>query len=296
MKCDQPNCKVVCPKHLCPGKDCAACKTECTKPVCKMQCKGDDQPCQNVCAQPRCAWVCKEPKECPKPKCSMKCEKPRDCLDNSRMVTQLPPLEPGETEVVAFHTAKKQAGAPSPAAAGAPASAQLLQKHTKSGSIRVDIATMAQDRSLQRGQVDLKLASAYAVESAYPSWTRTVKKQDGHVTERGASCDSGNFRCQGNSAWCDEQRDVVCSQPAAPEVSQEESAQNEEAADEEEAAQGELQGSEPVEVESSAEVQESSTDAAAAEAPEESQNKETDTDDASAFTQLRSSKQAHLRA
>lgn len=207
------------------------------------------------------------------------------------MVTQLPPLEPGETEVVTFHSAEKQAGAPSPAAAGV-----LLQEHTKSRSIRVNIATMAQDRSLQRGQVDLMVAPAYAVESAFPSWTRTVQKQDGHVTESEASCDSGNFRCQGTSVWCDKQRDVVCSQPAAPEVSQEESAQNEEAADEEEAAQGELQGSKPVEVESSAEVQESSDAAAAAEASEETQNKETDTDDASAFMQERSSKQGHLRA
>jgi len=213
MKCDQPNCKVVCPKHFCPGKDCAACKTECGKPACKMQCKGDEQPCQNVCAQPKCAWVCKQPKACPKPKCSMKCEKPRDCLDNSRMVTQLPPLEPGETEVVAFHTKKKAAGAPSPAAAAAPAAVFAQEVHVqKAATMQVEIATMGQDHSLQTGQVELKLAPVYA--TALPSWIRTVRKVGGHVTESDASCDNGKFQCQGDSAWCAEQQDIVCSQSA----------------------------------------------------------------------------------
>lgn len=272
MKCDQPNCKVVCPKHFCPGKDCAACKTECAKPACKMQCKGDDQPCHHVCAQPKCAWVCKEPKECPKPKCSMKCEKPRNCLDNSRMVTQLPPLEKGETEVVAFHSDRHPAaGAPSPAGAAAPAPATLLQSiHDKSSTMRVDITTMGKDLSLQRGQVDLPVAPMDVMATALPSWTRTVKKQGGHVTESEASCDGGNFKCQGDRAWCEEQKDIVCADAAQPQAV-------------EGAAEDSLQSTESVQMVAPEDIQDADAEKFADEV-------------SSAFVQQRSGKQAHLRA
>merc|ERR1719395_436678 len=115
------------------------------EPVCKMQCsKPDEQPCHHVCAQPRCKWECKEPKDCPKPTCHMKCEKPRNCMDNTHIVQQLPPLEPGETEGAAFHINKPPpiGGAPAPAAAASPAaSANLFQAaaslgHGQSSSMR----------------------------------------------------------------------------------------------------------------------------------------------------------------
>lgn len=309
MKCGEPDCKVVCPTHFCPGKDCAACKTECGKPVCKMQCKGDEQPCRHVCAQPRCAWQCKKPKECPKPVCSVKCEKPRDCLDNSQLVTNLPPLQPGETEVIAFHTSKgKKGGAPSPAAMNvamgpAAASAVLLKTNsiTTVGTMQVEINTMGSDRKLQSSQVELQMAPMFAIPTALPTWVKIVKRKGGRVAEEEeASCDAGNFQCHGKQAWCNEQRDMVCQEAAAASQSAAEAEQAEqvhsapqdadEAAAEAEAAQGELQAAETVNVVGPSDsVSDDEAEAAAAQALK-------DVGDASAFVQKRSDRQGHLRA
>lgn len=245
MKCGQPNCKIVCPKHFCPGKECAKCKTECGSPQCKMECsKPDKQPCHHVCAEPSCKWECKEPKDCGQPKCSMKCEKPRGCMDNTRMVQKLPALEPGETEVLGFHTSPG-GGAPSPAAAASPAAASLAQVNGTASTIRVEITTMGGDRSLKQAQVEVELAPPTV--RALPSWSRTIRKQGGKVTESEASCENGNFQCQGDKAWCAGQRETVCSE-AAEVAEATESQASEDVVQVAEAADGALQSQESVEV------------------------------------------------
>jgi len=224
MKCGKPSCKVVCPKHFCPGQQCAACKTECGPPQCQMQCeKQDEQPCRNVCAQPRCKWECKAPTECPKPKCAMKCQKPRGCMDNTHMVQQLPPLLPGETEVTSFHTVPSQSPAPAPpaplaAASPAPAEASLLgiesTAHTKASTsmLLVNIATMQEDRSLQKRQVDLQLAPMDVTTSF--TWTKSIHKHNGQVTENDAACKKDGFQCKGDKTWCQEQEAIMnCETP-----------------------------------------------------------------------------------
>merc|ERR1719456_1680892 len=114
MKCEKPKCVVICPKKQCPGGECAKCTTRCGKPACKMECGSAQQPCQNICAEPTCKWHCKTPKKCPKPECKLECEGPSckptagigstcPCAEAAaapRMVKQLPPLAPGETEVI----------------------------------------------------------------------------------------------------------------------------------------------------------------------------------------------------
>jgi len=197
------------------------------------------------------------------------------------MVTQLPPLEKGETEVVAFHSDKHPAaGAPSPAGAAAPAPATLLQSiHDKSSTMRVDITTMGKDLSLQRGQVDLPVAPMDVMATALPSWTRTVKKQGGHVTESEASCDGGNFKCQGDKAWCEEQKDIVCADAADAAQPQ----------DEEGAAEDSLQATEPVQMVAPEDAQDADAEKVGDEALQDVQV-------SSAFVQQRSGKQAHLRA
>jgi hypothetical protein len=202
MKCGKPNCKVVCPKHFCPSEDCAACKTECGKPTCKMECGVDEQPCRHVCAQPVCNWECKNPSMCPKPKCAMKCKKAPDCMQKMHMFSKVPPLEPGETEVVTFDSASP-----------APAPASLLQSSSSThgaSTLRVNFTRMGQDHSLQHGQVDLALVQVEATDADSESWAREVSEYNGQVVESEASCASGRFKCQGEASWCAAQEKDLC--------------------------------------------------------------------------------------
>jgi len=202
MKCGKPMCKVVCPKHFCPSEDCAACKTECGKPACKMECGVDEQPCRNVCAQPVCKWECKNPSLCPKPKCAMKCKKAPDCMQKTHMFSKVPPLEPGETEIVTFD----QANSP------APAPASLFQLHAatnKHSKMRVNFTSMGYDQVLRNGEVDLALVQVDATDEVEAqSWVREVDEVSGE--EKEASCNKGRFHCQGDDVWCADQRRVVC--------------------------------------------------------------------------------------
>jgi len=201
MKCGKPMCKVVCPKHFCPSQDCAACKTECGKPACKMECGVDDQPCRHVCAQPVCVWECKDPQLCPKPKCEMKCKKEPECMQKMHMFSKVPPLEPGETEIVTIDSPF----GPSPA----PAPASFLQGGQVS-TLRVNFTSMGEDHSMHKGQVELAMVQENAEETEADSWTRELHEVGGQVTESGASCTNGRFQCQGNAAWCAEQEQLVC--------------------------------------------------------------------------------------
>lgn len=205
MKCGKPMCKVVCPKHFCPTQDCAACKTECGKPTCKMQCGNDDQPCRNVCAQPVCNWECKNPSLCPKPKCAMKCKKAPDCMQKRNMFAKVPPLEPGETEIV---TVDGPGPAPSPAAASF--------MSTKSSTLRVNFTRMGEDHALHQGQVDLALVQMDSTDEA-SAWTKEVIEHHGHLTEHEAYCIDGKARCHGDEAWCAEELKSVCTGDARSE-------------------------------------------------------------------------------
>merc|ERR1719262_316566 len=105
MNCKKPKCVVICPKTQCAGKECAKCTTKCNEPKCDMEC--ETPTCKHVCAEPQCNWECKNPKTCAKPKCKLTCGKPAcsapSCACSSgappQMVKNLPPLQPGETEV-----------------------------------------------------------------------------------------------------------------------------------------------------------------------------------------------------
>jgi len=206
MKCGKPMCKVVCPKHFCPSEDCAACKTECGKPACKMECGVDEQPCRHVCAQPVCKWECKNPQLCPKPKCAMKCKKAPDCMQKLHMFSKVPPLEPGETEIVTL-----ESSGPAPA----PAPASFLAN--KASTLRVNFTSMGEDHSLHTGQVDLALVQMDSMVEA-TTWTREVSEHFGHVVENEAYCTDGKFRCQGDAAWCMEQEKIVCAGSAHSEA------------------------------------------------------------------------------
>jgi len=199
MKCGKPMCKVVCPKHFCPSEDCAACKTECGKPACKMECGVDEQPCRHVCAQPVCQWECKDPQLCPKPKCEMKCKKQPECMQKMHMFSKVPPLEPGETEIVTQDFA-----APSPA----PASASFLQ-NSQGATLRVNFTSMGSDHSVHKGQVVLAMVQEDA-ETESESWTRQVEEVGGQAMESEASCTKGRFQCQGDAYWCAQQEQLVC--------------------------------------------------------------------------------------
>jgi len=141
----------------------------------------------------------------------MTCEKPRDCSDNSRIVQALPPLEAGESEVATTMAAPAFAGAPSPAAASPAAASSLLSSassivHGAASTVRVNITTMKEDRTLHSRVVDLAVASEDAQPAAFMSWTRVLTSVDGKFTESEASCVSGHFRCDGDAAWCSQQR------------------------------------------------------------------------------------------
>jgi hypothetical protein len=204
----------VCPKepYLCAAKDCAKCKTECSKPVCQVACKkgiGDEQPCRNVCSQPVCHWDCKHPSVCPKPKCEMKCEKAQDCMADMLASGQTPPLEPGETEVATVEVPMGPSPGPAPAAAS------FLQGGA-TASLSVNFTTMAQDRTLKSGQVQLALAQVDVADSVATSWVRELRELSGRVVEVEASCTNGKFKCQADAVWCAEQEELIC--PSSPGV------------------------------------------------------------------------------
>jgi len=149
----------------------------------------------------------------------MECEQPRHCMDNTDMVKELPPLQPGETEVT---TAQALPAGAAPAAATldlsapGPAPAATLvgiasTVYDKSAKVRVNFATMGMDRSVSERQVELPLATeALQVGS---TWTRKVRKhsqQNGQVTQSDASCEDGRFQCQGDASWCAEQKKTIC--------------------------------------------------------------------------------------
>jgi hypothetical protein len=126
------------------------------------------------------------------------------------MVTQLPPLEPGETEVTTFQTLAAGPGpAPSPAAALVSTKTEVHRGVSKS-TMRVNITTMGKDRSLQRGQMELELASMDDMQATTVSWTRSVTTMNGKVNEQETSCEDGKFQCNGDAAWCNEQKEIVC--------------------------------------------------------------------------------------
>jgi hypothetical protein len=206
MECGKPNCRVVCPKepYLCAAKDCAKCKTECSRPVCQVACKkgiGDEQPCRNVCSQPVCHWDCKEPSGCAKPKCSMKCDTAQDCMADSMASGETPPLEPGETEVATVDVPVGPSPGPAPAAS-------FLQDAT--ASMRVNFTSMANDGTVQSGQVRLALAQVDTVNSVAKSWVRELREEDGQSIEVEASCTNGKFKCEADAAWCAEQQELIC--------------------------------------------------------------------------------------
>lgn len=115
------------------------------------------------------------------------------------MSGKIPPLEPGETEVVTV-----DAGGPSPA----PAPASFLEEHTD--TMRVNFTTMGEDRAVHTGQIRLAMVQEDANDGEEDSWTREVTEVGGQVTESHASCRLGIFKCQGNDSWCAEQKRSLC--------------------------------------------------------------------------------------
>merc|ERR1719440_2335864 len=142
----------------------------------------------------------------------MKCDKPKECMDDM-VAGELPALEPGETEVLGYHLPADQAarfpGGPAPGPA-----AVVQVNATAASTIRVEIKTMGQDRSLKQSQVEVALAPFVDTARALTSWTRTVRKQGGKIRESEASCENGLFQCKGDQAWCSKQQEAVCSQAA----------------------------------------------------------------------------------
>merc|ERR1719378_1637643 len=84
--------------------------------------------------------------------------------------------------------------------------------------MRAEITTMGQDRSLTQSKVDLQLAPLDV--RALSSWARTVRKRGRKVTESEASCEDGQFQCNGRRAWCSQQKKLLCSQDAESEASE----------------------------------------------------------------------------
>lgn len=132
-------------------------------------------------------------------------------MDNTHMVPQLPPLEPGETEVTSGMT-PLIAPAPGPAAFAPPAIRPRVSLAAMAGpTMRVNITTMRQDHSLEQRQVDLALAQdPIAGGNTWTTKMRTVYHPNGQVTQTEASCKDGRLQCQGDARWCADQEKVVC--------------------------------------------------------------------------------------
>jgi hypothetical protein len=129
----------------------------------------------------------------------MKCKKQPECAQTMHMFSKVPPLEPGETEIV---TAEE---GPSPAPG--PAAASFLQGG-QVASMRVNFTSMGMDHSMHAGSVALAMVQEEAVEAE--AWTREVVEVGEQVTESEASCTKGRFQCNGKAAWCAEQEQIVC--------------------------------------------------------------------------------------
>jgi hypothetical protein len=142
-------------------------------------------------------------------------------MDDTRMVSQLPPLEPGETEVAAFAS---QAGGPSPAPAPASLLSAKSEIHSRVSTLRVNVTTMEKNHSVQRGQVDLKLALLDAKAATGDTWTKSIRRYDGQLREHSASCQDGKFQCSGDAAWCMDQKKIVCQEVVMDEQDEEEAA------------------------------------------------------------------------
>jgi len=126
-------------------------------------------------------------------------------MDNN-LVKQLPPLQPGETEVTTAQ-ALPAGAAPAPAALVGIASSV----YGKSAKMRVNFATMEQDHSVKERQVELPVATEALQDGS--TWTRKVREhsqENGQVTQSEASCEDGRFQCQGDSSWCAEQKNGMC--------------------------------------------------------------------------------------
>lgn len=199
MKCQKPNCAVICPKTQCHSDGCVKCSTQCTNPTCHMECGKDLQNCRNVCAEPLCTWECKNPQSCPKPKCEMRCQEPKNCLAGS-VHRELPEMEKGETRVVNFEANMSK----------------LLQIASTSHKVRVNVSTMKPDNTVETREVELpaenvNMASFDDSESSEQRWTSmSTTLPTGQVIDSSASCKKGHFSCHGESDWCAEQKSVVC--------------------------------------------------------------------------------------
>jgi hypothetical protein len=136
----------------------------------------------------------------------MKCKKAPDCMQKQSMFSKVPPLEPGETEIVTV-------GGPGPAPS--PAAASFLS--TGSSTMRVNFTRMGENHSLQQGQVDLALVQMDSMDDA-TAWIKEVRRKSGHVTEREAYCINGKVRCHGGVAWCAAQEKSVCADDAQSET------------------------------------------------------------------------------
>merc|ERR1740121_2622120 len=105
----------------------------------------------------------------------MKCKKAPDCMRKQTMFSKVPPLEPGETEIVNVNSST----APSPAAAS-----------FLSTKMRVNFTRMGDDHSLHQGQVDLSFVQMDSMDEA-TAWTKEVRDQLGFLVEHEAYCING---------------------------------------------------------------------------------------------------------
>jgi hypothetical protein len=136
----------------------------------------------------------------------MKCKKQPECAQKMHMFSKVPPLEPGETEIV---TAPYDHPSPAPA----PAAASFLQGLTSAqtaSTLNVHFTRMDLNHTLHSGQVNLALEQVDAHEVSAESWVREVIESNEQVTENAASCTNGKFQCQGAEAWCTEQQALIC--------------------------------------------------------------------------------------
>jgi hypothetical protein len=121
-------------------------------------------------------------------------------MQKMHMFSKVPPLEPGETEIVTME------GGASPA----PSPALLLQRAPSPSSMRVNFIQMSNNGTLHNGQVDLAMVQMAATDTMDSSWTKMVTEVDGEMRESEASCIGGKFSCQGDATWCLEQKELVC--------------------------------------------------------------------------------------
>jgi len=120
------------------------------------------------------------------------------------MVQALPPLEPGETEIV------------SGAATQTPAKGSLLNVKSavqeQAATMHVDIATMGSNHSLQNRRIELPLLEEDADMTDSQTWIMALQVHGGKTSQSEAACKRGEFQCSGDAAWCAEQHaHITCS-------------------------------------------------------------------------------------